>query len=192
MSKRIWKPGTVIYPLPCVLVTCGTMEKSNIVTVAWTGIISTDPPRTYISLRKSRFSYDIIKENMDFCINLTTRDLAFATDLCGVKSGRDVDKFKECKLTPFESQKVKAPSIMESPINVECQVFEIKDLGSHHMFMADIVSVTTDEKYYDPNDKFLFNNSDPICYSHGQYRTLGENLGGFGHSVKKKKKRRKK
>lgn len=192
MSKRIWKPGTVIYPLPCVLVSCGTMEEHNIITVAWTGIISTDPPRTYISLRKSRFSYDIIKDNMEFCINLTTKDLAFPTDFCGVKSGKDINKFEKCNLTPYKSQKISAPSIKESPINIECKVFEIKELGSHDMFMADIVSVSTDENYYDKNDKFLFNNSNPICYSHGQYRTLGESLGGFGFSVKKKKKRRKK
>lgn len=192
MGKRIWKPGTVIYPLPCVIVSCGTMEKSNLITVAWTGIISTNPPRTYISLRKSRFSYDIIKDTKEFCINLTTKDLVKATDLCGVKSGRDIDKFYTSKLTPFQSQLISAPSIMESPINIECKVFEIKELGSHDMFMADIISVTTDDKYYDENDKFLFNNSNPICYSHGEYKALGETLGKFGYSVKKKEKRRKK
>ncbi|MFV0504669.1 MAG: flavin reductase family protein [Lachnospirales bacterium] len=185
--RRLWKGGTVIYPLPAVMVTCGDMEKSNIVTIAWTGIINTNPPKTYISLRKSRYSFDIIKKSSEFVINLTTESMVKATDLCGVKSGRDVDKWRESGLTRVKSEIVACPTIKESPMALECKIFNVMELGSHFMFMADIVGVTVEEKYFDENDKFNFNKSKPICYSHGQYMSLKTSLGNFGFSVRKKK-----
>jgi flavin reductase (DIM6/NTAB) family NADH-FMN oxidoreductase RutF len=185
MGKISWKPGTMVYPLPAVMISCGTMEKSNIITVAWTGTICTDPAMTYISIRPERYSYDLIKESGEFVINLTTVDLAFATDWCGVKSGRDVDKFKEAKLTKEKAQFVSCPIIKESPINIECKVVEIKELGSHHMFIAKVLGVNADEEYMDENGRFAFEKCNPICYSHGQYYSLGENIGKFGFSVKK-------
>lgn len=188
MAKQIWKAGTVLYPLPAVMVSCGTFENSNIVTVAWTGIINTDPPMTYISLRESRHSYDIIKKHGEFVINTTNKALVRATDFCGVKSGRDVDKFKHLNLTKEKAPHLNAPMIGESPINLECKVTEIKKLGSHTMFMAEIVGVCADEKYMDKNGRFAFERSLPICYSHGEYYSLGEKLGFFGYSIKKKKK----
>ncbi len=188
MGKRYWKPGTVIYPLPAVMVSCGDIEKeSNIITIGWTGIINTNPPMTYISVRPARHSYDMIKENMEFVINLTTKDLCFETDFAGVKSGRDFNKFEHLKLTPYKSKLVKAPSIYECPISLECKVFEIKELGSHHMFMAEIVSVTVDDKHFDENDKYLFNDLIPLAYSHGEYFALGDKVGKFGYSISKKK-----
>ena len=161
------------------------MEHSNVLTVAWTGTICTDPAMTYISIRPERYSYNIIKENMEFVINLTTRDLAYATDWCGVKSGADVDKFKEMGLTKEKAEHVKCPLIKESPVCIECKVTEIKELGSHHMFMAKVLSIDADEKYFDENGKFCLEKCDLITYSHGQYYALGENLGKFGFSVKK-------
>lgn len=187
MSKISWKPGTMIYPLPAVLVSCGTMESSNMLTVAWTGIINTDPAMTYISVRPERYSYDIIKKSGEFVINLTTEDLAFATDYAGVTTGKKIDKFKELNLTPEKSYNVLAPSIKESPVSVECKVTEIKELGSHHMFIAEIVSVNVDEKYLDNSGKFDLNKAALIAYSHGHYYTLGEEIGKFGYSVQKKK-----
>ncbi len=191
MGKTYWKPGTVLYPLPAVMVSCGDFEKEemNIVTIAWTGIINTNPPMTYISVRPERHSYDMIKENMEFVINLTTKDLAYKTDFCGVKSGRDFDKFKHLNLTPYESKLVKAPSIYECPISLECKVFEIKELGSHHMFMAEIVSVTVDDEHFDENDRYMFNSLNPLVYSHGEYFGIGDKVGKFGYSIKKKKKK---
>ncbi len=194
MGKQYWKPGTVLYPLPAVMVSSGnydTKENMNIITIAWTGIINTNPPQTYISIKPERHSFDIIKKNMEFVINLTTKDLAKATDFCGVRSGKNVDKFDYNKVKAFKSKVVSAPSIYQSPINLECKVFDIIPLESHHMFLADIVSVTVDDKYFDEKNTFLFNKSNPICYSHGAYYTLGENLGKFGFSVMKKKKKRK-
>jgi flavin reductase (DIM6/NTAB) family NADH-FMN oxidoreductase RutF len=193
MEKITWKPGTMLYPLPAVMVSCGTeSEGYNIVTVAWTGIINTDPPMCYISLRKSRYSHSIISKNKDFVINLTTKELAFATDWCGVKSGRDFDKFKEMKLHPAKADNVKAPMIAESPVNLECMVKEIKELGSHDMFLAEIVAVHGDKKYLDP-ESGVFNlaKARPIAYSHGKYYVLGDFIGKFGFSVRKKKKGRK-
>src|SRR5574344_1637901 len=146
MSKVIWKPGTFEYPIPAVMVTSGDMKNSNIITVAWTGILNTDPAMVYISIRKSRYSYDIIKEKKEFAINLTTEDLAYKTDWCGVKSGRDVDKFKEMHLTKEKAQFVKCPLIKESPVSIECKVKEINDLGSHTMFIAEVLSIDADEK----------------------------------------------
>lgn len=191
MGKRYWKPGTVLYPLPAVMVSCGNFEQNikNIITIAWTGIVNTNPPMTYISVRPERYSYDLIKENMDFVINLTTKDLCFQTDFAGVKSGREFDKFEHLKLTPYESKIVKSPSIMECPISLECVVTEIKELGSHHMFLAEIVSVTVDDAYFDEKDKFLFNSLTPLAYSHGEYFGLGDKVGKFGYSISKKKNR---
>ena len=187
MSKIQWKGGTFIYPIPAVMVSCGTMEKSNIITVAWTGILNTNPAMCYISVRPERYSHNIIKENGEFAINLTTRQLAYATDWCGVKSGRDVDKFKEMKLTAVPASVVKAPMIGESPVNIECKVRQIMPLGSHDMFLADVVAVHADEKYMDENHKFHLEQAEPIMYSHGSYFGCGELLGTFGYSVRKKR-----
>lgn len=189
MAKQHWKPGTVLYPVPVVMVSCGNMEQNqtNIITVAWTGTINSDPAMTYISLRPSRYSYVIIKQSKEFVINLVSKKLAFACDYCGVKSGRDLDKFSEMHLTAVKGQKISAPIIYESPINIECQVKDIIPLGTHDMFLAEVVNVSVSEEYLDQNGKFHFNKSNPICYSHGCYYTLGEKLGTFGYSVKKKK-----
>ncbi|MEG0014308.1 MAG: flavin reductase family protein [Cellulosilyticaceae bacterium] len=192
MARQTWKAGNMIYPLPAVMISCGNEETSNIVTVAWTGTICTNPPMTYISLRPSRYSYDLIKESGTFVINLTTRDLAKATDFCGVRSGRNLDKFKEMNLTPIFDNQTGCPMIEESPVNVECRVSEIKELGSHHMFIADVIAVHVDEKYIDENGKFHLNETDLVAYSHGSYFTLGDQLGTFGYSVMKPKKKNKK
>ena len=154
MSKQVWKPGTMVYPLPAVMVSCGDMEKSNIITVAWTGTICTDPAMVYISVRPERYSYNMIKETGEFVINLTTKELARKTDFAGVRSGRDLDKFDKLKLTKEKANKVKAPLIKESPVNIECKVTEIKELGSHHMFIAKVLAVDIDEKYLDEKGKF--------------------------------------
>ncbi len=185
MSKIEWKPGTMVYPLPAVLITCGDYENANIMTVAWTGTICTDPAMTYISIRKERYSYDIINKTKQFVINLTTEDLAYATDWCGVRSGKDYDKFKECKLTKEKAKHVDCPLIKESPISIECEVTEIRELGSHTMFIAKVLCVNADEKYFDETGKFDLEKANLITYSHGQYYTLGKNIGKFGFSVKK-------
>jgi Conserved protein/domain typically associated with flavoprotein oxygenases, DIM6/NTAB family len=187
--KIPFKPGTLIYPLPVVMVSCGDVpENYNIMTVAWTGTICSDPPMCYISVRKERHSYELIRKNMDFVINLTTEDLAAATDWCGVRSGREFNKFKEMRLHPEPAQLVKAPLIKESPLNIECQVIEIKELGSHDMFIAKVVAVDAEESLIDKGTgAFQLNHSRPLAYSHGKYYGLGEKLGGFGFSVKKKK-----
>lgn len=185
MARQIWKPGTLVYPVPAVLITCRGKEKDNVFTVAWTGTVCTDPAMTYISVRKERFSYDIIKESKEFCINLTTKELAYATDYCGVKSGRNEDKFKALNLEKEECSKINAPMLKRSPVTIECRVKEIKELGSHDMFLAEVVSVNIDEKYMDSTGKFDMQKCDLIAYSHGQYYTLGENIGKFGFSVKK-------
>lgn len=189
MAKVIWKPGTMIYPLPAVMVSCGAdPAEYNIITVSWTGTICSDPAMCYISLRPLRHSYYVIKKNGGFVINLTTRKLAFATDWCGVKSGRDHNKFAEMKLTPVPASKVKAPMIEESPVNIECIVKEIKELGSHHMFISEVIAVHADEKYIDDKTGvFRFNDSSPLCYSHGRYYETGAFIGKFGFSVEKKK-----
>ena len=190
MTKLNWKPGTMVYPLPAVMVSCGeNREEYNIITIAWTGTICTDPPMCYISIRPGRHSYDIIKRTGEFVINLTTADLAYATDWCGVKSGRKFDKFKEMKLTPVQGEKVKAPIIEESPVNIECVVKEIKELGVHHMFLAEVVNIQATEKYMDPNNgKFELAAANPLVYVHGSYYQTGKRLGKFGFSVEKKKK----
>jgi len=192
MSKVTWKSGTFIYPLPAVMVSCGDMEKSNIITVAWTGIINTDPAMVYISVRPSRHSYNLIKESGEFIINLTTKDLAYATDWCGVKTGAKVDKFKEMKLTKEQAKFVKCPMIKESPVSVECKVKEIRELGSHHMFVGEVLAINADEKYIDEKGAFDIAKCDLIAYSNGNYYSLGKKIGRFGFSVQKKKKRRKK
>lgn len=187
MSKQIWKPGNMLYPLPVAMVSVADKEgKQNIITIAWTGTICSDPPMVSISVRPERYSYHMIKETGEFVINLTTKELAFATDYCGVKSGRDVDKFAAMQLTPVRGEKVKAPLIAESPVNLECKVTEVKHLGTHDMFMAEVVCVHADEKYMDEQNRFHLEMADPIVYSHGTYMTTGEKIGTFGYSVRKK------
>ncbi len=192
--KVPFKPGTLIYPLPAVMVSCGDEpENYNIITVAWTGTLCTEPPLCYISVRHERHSYDIIKRTGEFVINLTTEELCRATDWCGVRSGRDYDKFKEMHLTPETGQVVKAPLIAESPLNIECQVMEVRPLGSHDMFMARVVAVDADERLIDKSTgAFQLNHAGPIAYSHGKYYTLGQKLGSFGFSVKKNNRHNKK
>lgn len=188
MGKQVWKPGNMLYPVPAVMVSCGRQgEKSNIVTVAWTGTVCSDPVMVSISLRPERHSYNIIKETGEFVINLTTRELARATDWCGVKSGREVDKFREMKLTEGKATCLEcAPIIVESPVNLECRVTEILELGSHHMFLAEVAGVQVSEEYMDKSGKFELNHTDLVAYSHGEYFVLGEKIGKFGYSVKKK------
>lgn len=189
-TKQDWKPGTMIYPLPAVLVSCGSQpEEHNLITVAWTGTICTNPPMCYISLQPKRHSYDIIKKNMEFVINLTTEQMARATDWCGVRSGRDYNKFKEMRLTKGKASIVNCPIIEESPINIECKVREITHLGSHDMFIADVVNVRADEKYIDETGKFKLTDAKPLVYLHGGYYGLGDFIGKFGWSVEKKKKK---
>lgn len=190
MGKAIWKPGTVLYPVPAVMVSCGTMEEKNIITVAWTGTINSDPAMTYVSIRPGRHSYEIIKKSGEFVINLVTERLAYACDFCGVKSGRDLDKFAEMHLTAQPGNAVSAPIIAESPVNIECKVKEIIPLGTHDMFLAEVVSVQVSEEYLDESGKFHFEKTKPICYSHGAYYGLGKKLGTFGYSVRKKAKKK--
>jgi flavin reductase (DIM6/NTAB) family NADH-FMN oxidoreductase RutF len=189
MSKILWKPGTMIYPLPAVMVSCGSKpEEYNILTISWTGTICTNPPMCYISVRPGRYSYNIIKRNGDFVINLTTKDLAFATDWCGVKSGKDLNKFSEMNLTPGPAKVVRAPLIEESPVNIECVVREIKELGSHSMFISEVVAVQAEEKYFNSSSgQFLLRDAGPISYIHGKYYETGKFIGKFGFSVEKKK-----
>lgn len=186
--KESWKPGTLIYPLPVVLVSCGaTPDEYNMLTVAWTGTVCTNPPMCYISVRPERHSYDIIRRTGEFVINLTTHDLARATDWCGVRSGRDHDKFREMGLTPGRALQVAAPIVEESPVNIECRVKQVIPLGSHDMFLAEVVAVQVDSQYIDPaTGRFCLERADPIVYSHGEYFTLGEMIGHFGWSVRKK------
>lgn len=187
MGKQSWKAGNMVYPVPAVMVSCKRPgEKPNIITVAWCGTVCTSPAMLSVSIRPERYSYDIIKETGEFVVNLVTKDLTFATDYCGVRSGRDVDKFKEMKLTPLESKYVDAPGIEECPVNIECKVKEILELGSHHMFIGEVQGVTIDEKYMDGNGKFHLNKSGLIAYSHGEYFELGEKCGKFGYSVQKR------
>ena len=189
MGRKIWKTGTFEYPLPAVMVSCGTMEKSNIITVAWTGILNTNPAMVYISIRPIRYSYNLIKESGEFVINLTNKQLAYATDWCGVRSGEKFDKFKEMKLTKEKADFVKVPMIAESPVSIECKVRQVLELGSHHMFLADVLAVHADPQYMDEKKKFHLNDAKPLVYSHGEYLGIGKKLGTFGYSVKKKKKK---
>lgn len=188
MSKQTWKPGNMVYPVPAVMVSCGRPEeRPNIITVAWCGTCNSQEPMAYISLRPERYSYNIIKDTGEFVINLVNKPLVYATDYCGVRSGRDVDKFAQMKLTAQKSQFISAPGIAESPVNIECKVRQVIELGSHDMFLADVLSVTVDEQYMDKTGKFNLNASGLVAYSHGEYFELGEKLGSFGFSVRKKK-----
>lgn len=188
MAKVMWKPGTMLNPVPVVMVSCRNNQgQDNIITIAWVGTICSDPPMLSISVRPERYSYDIIKDTGEFVVNLTTEKLAHKTDYCGVKSGKDVDKFESAKLTPLPASIVKAPLISESPINLECKVKQVMPLGSHHMFLAEIVAVHVDEKLIDKNGKLCMEKAKLICYSHGQYYSLKDIIGHFGYSVKKKK-----
>lgn len=187
MGKTEFKPGNMLYPVPAVMVSCARPgEKPNIVTIAWAGTVCSDPAMVSISIRKSRYSYDIIKETGEFVINLVNRELTPACDTCGVKSGRDIDKFKEMKLTPLESKTVNCPGISESPVNIECKVTQIIELGTHDMFLAEVTGVQVDDKYMDENGRFDMGKCDLMAYSHGEYFALGEKLGKFGYTVQKK------
>lgn len=188
IKKQTWKPGNMLYPLPAVMVSVRDKEgNDNIITVAWAGTVCTNPPMVSISVRPERYSYHMIEESGEFVINLVTKDLVFATDYCGVRSGRDVDKFKEMHLTKGAADCVKAPLIAESPVNIECKVTECLKPGSHHIFLAEVVSVHINERYMDEKGKFHLNDTGLVTYSHGEYFALGEKLGSFGYSVKKKK-----
>lgn len=190
MAKVTWNPGAILAPLPAALVSCGSVEKPNVLTIAWTGIICSKPPRTYISVRPERFSHHIIKENGEFVINLPPESLAREVDTCGVKSGKDTDKFALCKLTAEPAQKVSAPTIAQCPISIECKVFEVKELGSHDMFMADIVAVNVDPAYLDKDGRLMIEKCNLLSYAHGTYFAPGDRLGTFGYSVRKKPTRR--
>ncbi|NLG03790.1 MAG: flavin reductase family protein [Clostridia bacterium] len=187
MSRQIWKPGNILYPVPAVMLSCQRAdEKPNIITVAWAGTICSDPVMLSVSIRPERYSYEIIKETGEFVVNLVTKNLTYATDYCGVKSGRQVDKFKEMKLTANKSSVIAAPGIDESPVNIECRVEKIIPLGSHDLFLAKVEAVSVDETYIDATGKFHLNDTDLVAYSHGSYFTLGEQIGSFGYSVRKK------
>ncbi len=175
-------------PLPPALITCGTMENPNVMTAAWTGIINTRPPKTYVSIRPERYSYGLIKETGELVINLTTESLVRTADFCGVRSGRDLNKFEKCGITPIPSTAVSAPTLSESPLSIECKVFEVMELGSHHMFLLDVVAVTADERLMDKNGRLCLEKSGLAAYAHGEYFALGKKLGDFGFSVRKKKK----
>lgn len=192
MNRQIWKPGNMLYPLPAVMVSIGDREgNQNIITIAWTGTICTNPPMVYISVRPQRFSYEMIKDTGEFVINLTTEKLAKVTDYCGVRSGRDVDKWQETGLTPLEAETLAyAPHIKECPVGIECMVTEVKELGSHHMFLAEVKSVQVDESYINAENKFELNKTGLMAYSHGQYVELGKTIGSFGYSVRRKTKKR--
>ena len=188
--KQAWKGGTLLYPLPAVLVSCGTNEASNLITVAWTGIVCTNPPMLYISVRPERYSHGLISANMQFTVNLTTASMARATDLCGVRSGRDSDKWELSGLTPYPGVAVECPAVAESPLSLECRVRSITHLGSHDMFIAEITGALADDMYMDADTgKFSLEKAGLMSYSHGGYYTQGELLGTFGFSVKKKKKK---
>ncbi len=190
--KKTMKPATLLMPLPTVLVSCGSLEKPNIITIAWTGIVNSTPPMTYISVRKSRYSHDLIAESGEFVINLTTEALTFATDYCGVKSGREVDKFTEMKLTPLAAGEVSCPMIAESPINLECKVREVHEYPSHDMFVAEIVAVHVDEELIDEKGRFEMEKAGLMAYVHGQYFGIKKQpLGRFGYAVMKPKTKKK-
>jgi len=193
MAKVNWKPGNMLYPLPAVMVSMGAnCEEYNIITVAWTGTICSDPAMCYISVRPNRYSYEILKKNREFVINLTTEDLAFATDWCGVKSGRDFNKFEKMKLTPRKASIVNAPIIEEAPLNIECKVTEIIPLGTHHMFLAEVVNVIAEDEYINhKTGAFALNEARLVAYSHGKYYRLGQKIGKFGYSVERKKRKNK-
>ena len=189
MAKQIWKPGNMVYPLPAAMVSVGDKAgNTNILTIAWTGTLCTNPAMLYISVRPERYSYHMIRESGEFVVNLTTEALAKATDFCGVRSGKDVDKWKEMHLTQGKANAlIYAPTIEECPVNIECKVVEVKELGSHHMFIANVEAVQIDDTYLDESGKFCLNRTGLMAYSHGEYLELGEKIGTFGYSVKKQK-----
>lgn len=185
MAKEIWKPGNMLYPLPVVMVSMADGDgKYNIITIAWAGTVCTNPPMVSISVRPERYSYPILERTGEFVVNLTTRKLVRATDYCGVRSGRDVDKFKTLGLTPVQADKVRAPLIGESPVNIECRVCRVIPLGSHHMFLAEVAAVHADGEYMDERHKFHLERAEPVVYSHGAYFVCGEQVGTFGYSVR--------
>ena len=189
--REYWKAGNMLYPLPAVMVSCKRPgEKANIITLAWTGTICSDPAMLYISIRPERYSYDIIKETGEFVVNLIDKNTTKAMDFCGVRSGRDIDKFKECNLTAIASKTVSAPAIKECPVSIECKVKDIYELGSHHMFTAMVTAVSVDGEYMDDTGKFDLNSLGLTAYSHGEYFTLGEKIGKFGYSVAGSKKKK--
>ncbi len=193
MGKEVWKPGNMLYPLPAVMVSVGDKEgNTNILTIAWTGTICTNPAMVYISVRPERYSYQMIKDSGEFVINLTTETLVKATDYCGVRSGKDVDKWTQTGLTKGRARTMQyAPIIEESPVNIECKVTKIQELGSHHMILAEVTAVQVDDTYMDENNKFNLNKTGLLAYSHGEYLGLGKKIGTFGYSVRKKKKKKK-
>lgn len=191
MSKQNWKAGNMLNPVPAVMVSCADKEgNANIITVAWAGTICTNPPMLSISVRPERYSYHMIEETGEFVVNLTTKELVKACDYCGVTSGRDVDKFEKMKLSKLPMQHVKAPGIAESPVNIECKVVEKKELGSHHMFLAEVLGVTVDDAHMDETGRFHINDTGLVMYSHGEYYDMGEKLGKFGYSVEKPNKKK--
>ncbi|EOS82111.1 hypothetical protein C817_00026 [Dorea sp. 5-2] len=187
-GRQVWRPGNMLYPLPAVMVSAADLQgEANILTVAWTGTVCSDPAMLYISVRPERYSYHMLKETGEFVVNLTTEKLAYAADWCGVRSGRDVDKWKELNLTKGKAEKLDhAPVILESPVNIECRVTEVKELGTHHMFLAEVMAVQVDERYMKKSGKFELNSAGLLAYSHGEYRSLGDRIGRFGWSVKKR------
>jgi len=188
LAKQIWKPSTMLNPVPVVMVTCADKNgKPNIITLAWVGTVNSDPPMVSISVRKQRYSYELLKESGEFVINLPTRNLTFVTDFCGVKSGRDTDKFEAMKLTAQGASKVQAPLIKECPVNLECVVRQVVELGSHDLFLAEVVATNVDESLLDENGRLNLHNAGLISYSHGEYFPLGASLGYFGYSVTKRK-----
>lgn len=190
MAKQYWRPGNMLYPVPAVMVSCQRPgEKPNIITVAWAGTVCSSPAMVSISVRKERYSYEILKDTKEFVINLVTKDLVRAADYCGVRSGRDVDKYKEMHLTELPSQTLKAPGIAESPVNIECRVTGVTPLGSHDLFLAEVTNVTIEERYLDENGKFDLNKAGLIAYSHGEYFELGKKVGSFGYSVRRQAKK---
>lgn len=192
-EKEFWRPGNMLYPVPAVMVSVGRPgERPNIITIAWAGTVCSSPAMVSISVRKERYSYNIIKETGEFVVNLVTEKLTPAADYCGVRSGRDTDKFHEMKLTPQESRQVLAPGIKESPVNIECKVTQVIPLGSHDMFLAQVMGVTVERRYLDASGKLHLNNAGLVAYSHGEYAALGKKLGKFGFSVQKERTRRKK
>lgn len=187
MEKQIWKPGTLLSPVPPALVTCGTMERPNLLTVAWTGIVNSNPPMTYVSIRPERYSYRLIKESGEFAVNLTTGALVRAADFCGVRSGRDLDKFEAAHLHAQKAEKISAPLLAESPLSLECRVVKTLPLGSHEMFLAEIVAVQVDSSLVDENGRLNLGKCNLAAYAHGEYFALGKRIGTFGFSVKKRR-----
>ena len=186
MAKQKWKGSTLLAPVPSVLVSCGDADNANIITIGWTGIVNSHPPKLYISVRPERFSYEIISKSREFIINLPSSHIIRSIDFCGVRSGRKLDKFKECRLTKEKATQVACPAVAESPISIECRVTDIVKLGTHDMFMADIIAVNVDERYIDEKGKLRIEQCSLAAYAHGSYFALGKKIGSFGYSVKKK------